>query len=1346
MQNYHTHKSYSNLNTSFKDSAMSYEDYAKRAVELGQEVLSSVEHGWQGNYLRCWQMAKQYGLKFVYGTEAYWVRDRKETDKTNAHIVILARTMNGIYQINEMLSTANEDGYYFVPRVDPELLKMLNPDDVFITTACVAFWGKLDRQTRELRWHYGGEENSPEEMLKLFALLNERFHDSLALEVQCHNTDWQKTVNRLCLDLSREYDLPIIVGLDSHYIYDRQKEERKWLREESGVKMHDEDYEFDEEVYEDYPDEQTVIDRLRVQGVLNEDEIRSAIDMTDTICLFDDIEFDTTRKLPTIYPELTQEERNQKYLKLVWGAWERDREKYLKSGVPESAYIEAIKKETEVITSTGVADYFILDHEMVKLGKEKGGFITPTGRGSSASFFTNTLLGLSTIDRLSLPVQLYPERFVTADRLKTSLPDLDCNLSDQEPFTKAQEELLGVGHIYPMISYGTLKVKSAFKLYARAQGVPPEIANEVTKQIDVYDRAIKEADDDEERELVDIADYVSDEYVKYITASEPYRGIVVSKSQAPCAFMVYGGDIRREVGIMRVNANQGKKVVYCTVIDGYTAEDYGYVKNDELLVKVITQNAETMRRANLPQYTSQQIIELTKHDKATWDILAKGYTQGINQCQGVGTTEKLMAYKPRSLQDMSAFVAAIRPGFKSMVGKFLHREKFQYGIPSFDALLKNDSSGSSWMLYQEDIMKCLSVAGFAMAETYPIIKAISKKKVAVIEAAKERFIEGFAKYVKTSENLSEEDAQEVSKQVWQIIIDSSRYSFNACLSGKERLFRSGNSCGRFEPTIEEMWRIMNDSKYARDTGHRHLRSKYLAQGYGISLSLFDDMRVRMNQVVDIRPAGVQQTFRIKLSNGAKIDCTANHKFPTPNGIRRCDELSVGDALYVKGAYEKCTNRYVFTNGDFTPNIPKKGQMGFQKNPDGASVKYIAFREACIEARLACSCCGKAYSEDARFEVHHRDMNRSNNEWNNFDWLCVSCHKKKHYENGRRKRGDKGYPALEVSIESIEPLCEEMTYDVEMADPAHNFVNYDGIISCNSHAVAVALDALYGAYLKAHYPYEYYSTLLDDYSEAGNKDKVALIKSEMKRAFGISIAPARFRQDNRTFFIDKDHHQMSDALTSVKFISHTIANELYRMRNDHYESFVDLLVELDANRAFNSRTIGILIRMGYFEEFGSTGKLLAIFQKFNEGDIRWSKNYVDATKVKRLALLKEFEKNCPDGEVRPEEQMVFECTYYGAPLSVFPEEKKRYVVLEVNTTYSPKLKLYSVSTGRTGTVKVHKAQFKANPLLVGDVITVSKHKESPAYSYDGGERKVRPGVKDIWMMEYTIDYREDDKSA
>lgn len=1069
MQNYHNHKSFSNTYASFKDSAMSYEDYAKRAVELHQQVITSVDHGTQGNYLRCWQTAKKYGLKFVYGVEAYWVRDRHEDDRTNGHIILLAQTLEGIYQINEILSDANEDGFYYTPRVDMELLGKLDPKDVFVTTACVAFWGKVDRETQELRWHYSND-NTPDAMLDIFAQLYDHFGSSLALEVQCHNTGWQRDVNEMCLKLNRQYRVPLIVGLDSHYINDRQKEERRYLREESGIKTKEEDYEFDRQVYEDYPDEETVRQRLREQGVLNEQQIQDAIDMTDTLLFFDDIEFDTSRKLPTIYPSLTQEERNRKYLDIIDKAWSE-----YKRNVPKERWREYedsfMKEEVSMVIENNMSDYFLLDHEMVKLGKKMGGMITPSGRGSSGSWFTNTLLGFSTLDRFTLPVPLYPARFCTAERLKTSVPDLDLNLSDPSIFAQAQEKLMGKGHAYPMIAYGTLQYKSAFKMYARAQGIPADTANDVTKQIAEYELAYKEADEDE-RDTIDIADYVDRQYIHYIEESAPYRGIVVSKSQAPCAYMVYNGDIRREVGICRVNAKGGKKIVYCTVIDGYTAEEFGYVKNDLLAVKTIAQSAEAMKRAGLPQYTSKEIIELTKNDPETWKMLSKGFTQGINQCAGVGTTDKLRTYKPQSLQDLTAFVAAIRPGFKSMVSRFLHRDKFSYDIPSFDALLHNDSSGSSWLLYQEDIMKCLGLAGFPMEETYPIIKAISKKKAQVIESAKERFLEGFSKHIVETEKATEDKAKEVSAQVWQVIIDSSSYSFNA-----------------------------------------------------------------------------------------------------------------------------------------------------------------------------------------------------------------------------------------------------------------------------AHAVAVAIDALYGAYCKAHYPFAYYTTLLDDYAGTGNKEKVALIKDEMKKAFGISIVPAKFRQDNRSFFIDQEHRQISDALHSVKFVSQTVANQLYRMRENQYDSFVSLLVELDADRAFNSRTVEILIRMGYFEEFGEKEHLLAVFDEFQNGKIRWSKNYVDATKQKRLSLLKEYEKEDHRIPVSAEEQISFELIHYGTPLTTFPSERKRYAVLGVNDSYTPRIKLYSISTGRLGIVKIRKNDYLRNPLKEGDIITVNAHKERPAYTYSNGERHLRQGVMDIWVQDYSIDYRE-----
>ena len=138
MENYHKHSYGSNVFT--PDSAVSIEDYAKRAVELGQKSICSVEHGWQGKYHEYYEAAQKYGLKFVFGTEAYWVMDRHSTDKSNCHIIILAKNEDGRQEINEILSTANEDGYYYKPRLDPELIFQLNPHNVFITSACVAFW------------------------------------------------------------------------------------------------------------------------------------------------------------------------------------------------------------------------------------------------------------------------------------------------------------------------------------------------------------------------------------------------------------------------------------------------------------------------------------------------------------------------------------------------------------------------------------------------------------------------------------------------------------------------------------------------------------------------------------------------------------------------------------------------------------------------------------------------------------------------------------------------------------------------------------------------------------------------------------------------------------------------------------------------------------------------------------------------------------------------------------------------------------------------------------------------------------------------------------------------------
>ena len=135
-ENWHKHSKYSNVFT--PDSILSIEDLAKRAVELGQKTLSTVEHGYAGNIFEYKDVADKYGLKLVFGVEFYYVKDRFEKDRTNSHLLIMAKNDNGRKALTRLISEANETGYYYKPRIDESLLFSLNPKDVVVTSTCIA--------------------------------------------------------------------------------------------------------------------------------------------------------------------------------------------------------------------------------------------------------------------------------------------------------------------------------------------------------------------------------------------------------------------------------------------------------------------------------------------------------------------------------------------------------------------------------------------------------------------------------------------------------------------------------------------------------------------------------------------------------------------------------------------------------------------------------------------------------------------------------------------------------------------------------------------------------------------------------------------------------------------------------------------------------------------------------------------------------------------------------------------------------------------------------------------------------------------------------------------------------
>ena len=888
-QNYHKHTFYTN--PLIADSIASNEDYAKRAAELGHGIISIMEHGWQGRYIEGFELAQKYGLKFVSGVEAYWVKDRTEKDKTNCHIYLGARNERGRRAMNDILAEANITGFYGRPRVDIPLLLSLNPDDFIVTSACLAYWyyDDADEITLQLRDH---------------------FKENFFLEVQYHNTEKQMAVNEHIMELKSKYGMPLIMGCDSHYIDPSGAGERADYILSKGISYPDE-----QGFILDYPGGDEAYRRFANQGVLSHQDIMEAMNNTNVFLEVEDYDcacFTKDIKMPSIHPDWTQEQKDAAYDKLIWDAWNIEKDNIEPEKWP--LYEDEIRKETDIVHQTFHADYFIDDHAIVKRGKELGGVLTKTGRGcfaagakisvpcgtkpiedivtgdividmygtwrrvintakyhinepcvkicydhewaiehpsictkdhkiyverngfcqwvaaenlregdyllypckrryariplvgieeipaqerdvydleveeshsfvlngivvhnSAVSFYTNKLLGLTDVDRIAAKVKMYPERFMSATRiLETgSIADVDMNTNNREPFLQAQKEIMGEESSYEMVVYGTLKPKAAWKMYAKSQNIDFALANEVSTQLEKYDNALKHASEDEV-DLIDVMDYVSVQYHEVFEQSKSYQGIVSHLTPHPCATLLYQGNIRQEIGLIRV------KDKICCVMDGLWAEQYHFLKNDWLKVSVVDLIDRVYKRIGIPQHSEKELLALCPPDSPVWDkVYGRSCTLGINQVEQPGTSHRVAAYKPRNISELCAFVAAIRPGFKSMYKTFEERQPFDYGIPSIDNLIQTDEMPDSFMLYQEMAMAVLNYAGIPMGECYGIIKNIAKKRVQKVLAYKEQFTDGFVKTIVEQECRTEEEAKEVAHSVWQILEDSSRYSFNS---------------------------------------------------------------------------------------------------------------------------------------------------------------------------------------------------------------------------------------------------------------------------------------------------------------------------------------------------------------------------------------------------------------------------------------------------------------------------------------------------------------------------------------------------------------------------------------
>lgn len=629
MQNYHKHSMWSNIYVN--DSTLTYEDYAIRAVELNQRVLSSVEHYWQGDYYGCYEIAKTFcinhmkvdgctgckygtnkkcphyktGLKFVFGSEVGWVKNKEDKDRTNSHMVILAKNENGRRAINRLLSDASENGYYYVPRTDINNILQLPPNDIIITTACIKFWVYEDIE-------------------EIIDKLHNHFKDNFYLEIQPNSADFQLSLHKKILNISRKKNIKMIVGMDTHYVDEEQRKDRIYYLEAHNCTYGNEDG------YLGYPNEEEVFKILKNQNIFTDEEILKAIKASDIILTFDDFDFNKNIKLPTIYPNLSQEEKDKLLAKITYYEWQKHKKDIPKEKIP--LYEQEIKKELRDIFTTKMSDYFLLDYSIVKEAKANGGKITKTGRGSSVSFYVNTLLGFSNVDRISSKVKLYPERFMSATRIleTKSLPDLDLNIGNPEVFIEAQSKIMGEGHSFPLVAFRKLKTKSAWKMYTKARNVPFDISNEISDRIGDYEKALKYAPDDE-KDTISIYDFIDKKYHKIFEESKKYRKMIDGKASHPC--FVAGTKVLTKNGYVNIeDIKIGNEVM--THTNKYQKVLKTMNKEADELYKLKVDGDYLEVTGNHPMYVIEQLND-NSYSKPKWvnvEDLTKNHKVGLPVC------------------------------------------------------------------------------------------------------------------------------------------------------------------------------------------------------------------------------------------------------------------------------------------------------------------------------------------------------------------------------------------------------------------------------------------------------------------------------------------------------------------------------------------------------------------------------------------------------------------------------------------------------------------------------------------------------------------------------------------
>lgn len=687
----------------------------------------------------------EVAIKPIVGCEFFVCENHKDkTRKDNGYqVVMLAKNKKGYHNLAKMSSIAYTEGFYYVPRIDKQVIENYK-EDVMVLTGNL--YGEVPSKILNV-----GEKQAEEALL----WWKQTFGDDLYIELMRHGQEDENRVNEVLVKFAETHQVKQIA---TNNIYYTKKEDANahdiLLCIKDGEKqatpigrgrgyrygLPNQEYYFKsaqemKDLFKDLPDAIT-----NIQEIIDKVE---PFELARSVLL---PAFNIPEKFKDPQDEIDGKKRGENaYLKHL--TYEGAKERY-EEITPEIE--ERLDFELSVIEKTGYPGYFLIVEDFIREARKIDVSVGP-GRGSAAGSAVAYCLKITNIDPIKY--DLLFERFLNPDRV--SMPDIDIDFDDEGRGRVIDYVIdkYGANQVAQIITYGTMAAKSSIRDTARALDLPLSDADRIAKLVpdmsklykifaldeNGIKKKFKNEDVEKIQELFKISD-ASNLEGETVRQARILEGSVRNTGIHACGVIITPSDITEHVPVSVAKDSD----LYVTQFDNSVVESAGLLKMDFLGLKTLTLIKDTVKIVKGVHNVELDPDSFPLDDKKTYELFQRGETVGIFQYESVGMQKHMRNLKPTVFEDLIAMNALYRPGPMEYIPDFIARkhgeQEITYDLPEMEEYLQ-DTYGIT--VYQEQVMLLSQkLAGFSKGDADMLRKAMGKKIFALLEKLKPQFLGG----------------------------------------------------------------------------------------------------------------------------------------------------------------------------------------------------------------------------------------------------------------------------------------------------------------------------------------------------------------------------------------------------------------------------------------------------------------------------------------------------------------------------------------------------------------------------------------------------------------------------